>query len=289
MGKALLSNYKEMIMKKFALMALILLALGLTACAQNTPTTVPTVVLDSSAPGGQDDSQGAHVSASAEVVPAQESQMGFIISAAVKELAVEEGDQVQAGQPLIVLDTPDLQYSVVAAEAALRSAQSYAQLQKYRRSILNHAGKTIYLTGPHEVQEVADAKVVQALAALEAARAALAQGTLLAPFDGTVVAINVAPGELVQPGQAVVVLADLEDLQIETTDLSERDLPRVSVGQNAAIFIEALNAEFSGKVKSISPRAETVGGDVVYKVTIGLDEQPQGLLWGMSAEVRFEE
>jgi hypothetical protein len=28
-----------------------------------------------------------------------------------------------------------------------------------------------------------------------------------------------------------------------------------------------------------------VGGDIVFKVTIALDEQPKGLLWGMTAEV----
>jgi HlyD family secretion protein len=33
---------------------------------------------------------------------------------------------------------------------------------------------------------------------------------------------------------------------------------------------------------------ETVGGDVTYKVTIELDEQPAGLRWGMSAEVEIQ-
>jgi hypothetical protein len=34
--------------------------------------------------------------------------------------------------------------------------------------------------------------------------------------------------------------------------------------------------------------SETVGGDVVYKVTVELDEQPEGLRWGMSTEVKIE-
>ena len=34
--------------------------------------------------------------------------------------------------------------------------------------------------------------------------------------------------------------------------------------------------------------SETVGGDVVYKVTIDFDSQPEGLRWGMSAEVKIE-
>jgi hypothetical protein len=65
------------------------------------------------------------VSASANVAPAQTSQMGFLISAAVKEVDVKEGDQVKAGQTLIVLHTPDLSLSVTAAKACnpLRTGQ----------------------------------------------------------------------------------------------------------------------------------------------------------------------
>jgi hypothetical protein len=42
-------------------------------------------------------------------------------------------------------------------------------------------------------------------------------------------------------------------------------------------------------VVSISPIADTVGGDVVFKVTITFDNQPADLLWGMTAEVTIEE
>ncbi len=38
----------------------------------------------------------------------------------------------------------------------------------------------------------------------------------------------------------------------------------------------------------ISPIADDVGGDVVFKVTIAPDTQPEGLLWGMSAEVEIQ-
>jgi HlyD family secretion protein len=51
--------------------------------------------------------------------------------------------------------------------------------------------------------------------------------------------------------------------------------------------VEALDKEFNGKVMAISPVADIVGGDVVYKVTVTLDEQPDGLLWGMNAEVEI--
>ena len=93
------------------------------------------------------------------------------------------------------------------------------------------------------------------------------------------------PGEVVQQGQAVTALATLNNLQIETTDLGERDILKVKVGDPASVNIEALNGTFPGRVIAISPKADTRGGDVVFKVTIALDKQPKGLLWGMTAEV----
>jgi hypothetical protein len=41
-------------------------------------------------------------------------------------------------------------------------------------------------------------------------------------------------------------------------------------------------------VTAISPISDTIGGDVVYKVTVQLDEQPIDLLWGMSADVEID-
>ena len=83
-------------------------------------------------------------------------------------------------------------------------------------------------------------------------------------------------------------MGDLSRYRIETTDLSERDVTRVQIGQPASIFIEALGEEFTGKVIDVDRISTTLGGDVVYKVTIELDDQPEGLLWGMSADVQIE-
>ena len=69
--------------------------------------------------------------------------------------------------------------------------------------------------------------------------------------------------------------------------MSERNIPKVKLGQSANVFIDALNDTYAGKVIAIDNISSTLGGDVVYKVTIKLDEQPQGLLWGMSADVQI--
>jgi HlyD family secretion protein len=122
---------------------------------------------------------------------------------------------------------------------------------------------------------------------LETAQHAVDKTALRAPFGGSVVSVEVTPGEVAMPGQLIVVLADLGALRVETTDLSERDISKVKVGQAAQVYVEPLNSQISGKVSQIAPQAHTVGGDVVYTVTIELDEQPDGLLWGMSVEVQI--
>jgi RND family efflux transporter MFP subunit len=236
-----------------------------------------------------DNAQTGSVTASAVAVPAQISRMSFMISAPIKEVLVKEGDTVQAGQPLIVLNTPDLEFAVTAADAAYRSAEAYAALQRYKRVKDFRNGKFIWDVVHPEVRQRADALALQAKISMEIAQATLAQNTMIAPYDGTVADINVIPGEFVGQGQAVIALATLNNLQIETTDLNERDVLKVKVGDQASVKIEALNETFPGEVIGISPKADNRGGDIVFKVTIVLDEQPKGLLWGMTAEVTLGE
>lgn len=270
-------------MKRLFIIAISLFML--TACASPTPaapTTAP--VEDVSAPS--DDV----VIASAEVEPAQVSQIGFTISALVKEIPFNEGDVVKAGDVLMTLNTPDLEFAIISAEADFNARAQAAELQRADKVLYvdPNTGVRSWYSLPREVYLKALAIADQAKASWDSAEANLAQATISAPFDGTVVDIAVIPGELVQGNQVVLVLADLKNLQITTTDLSERDIARVKIGQNVDVYIEALDATVTGKVIRISPIAENVGGDVVYPVTIELDEQPAGLLWGMSAEVQIE-
>ena len=243
------------------------------------------VVIVSALPPHTASAQGSGETASAVIGPAQVSRMGFVISGLVKEVRVEEGASVKAGDVLAVLNVPDLEYAVIAAEAGLRSAQVNAELQRYGRVKERRNGKIFWTQLPKEVIEIADLQAVQAQAALEIAQASLAQATLRAPFDGTVASIHIAPGEIAQPHQVVITLASLDRLLVETTDLSERDIATIRIGDPADVFIEAINESIQGEVIAIAPRADVIGGDVVFKVTIALNIQPPDLLWGMTAEV----
>jgi RND family efflux transporter MFP subunit len=242
----------------------------------------------SSSPVVKASAQGT-ITASANIVPAQVTELSFLTSALVKEVAVKEGDSVQAGDVLVALDMPDLQYAVTAAEAALRSAQTNAIIQSYGRVKERRNGKVFWTQLPKEYLEIANLQVMQAQAALDIAQANLAEAMLFAPSDDTVALIDIASGEFVQPHQVVITLASLDRLQIETTDLSERDIAGVQIGDPAEVFIEALNETVPGEVIAIAPRADVIGGDVVFKVTIELEFQPEGLLWGMTAEVNISD
>jgi multidrug efflux pump subunit AcrA (membrane-fusion protein) len=135
------------------------------------------------------------------------------------------------------------------------------------------------------------------LAALESARNALAlarerlnASRLLAPIDGEIVKIELIAGEYAQPGMPVVFISNVLELQVQTSDLSERDVAKVRVGQPVSVFVKALGETVSGEVVRISPVASALGGDVVYQTTIRLDKPyPEALRAGMSVDVRFGE
>jgi len=283
-----LTDGRNQIMKHFYWITVLILAILMTGCA---PTPTPVAAATPSASPTPDHSfisSSGIVSASANVVPAQTSQMGFLISAAVQEVDIKEGDEVKAGQTLVVLNTPDLSLSVTAAKDAIRSAQAEVDLLNYPYKWFYHRRHPIYLKPLLEYRDQAAAKLESAQAAADVAQATLNEGTLTAPYDGVVVTINVVPGQLVQPNQVAVVIGDLNHLQIETTDLSEREIAYVKIGQTGTVHIKALNQNFSGKVIAIAPKATKYNGDWVFKVTIALDQQPPSLIWGMSADVQIQ-
>ena len=166
------------------------------------------------------------------------------------------------------------------AEANLAIAQ--ADLAKSQRDY-----ETLQKGPVPEDVALAQARLATANAQLEAAQSALEDIELRAPFDGTVTDLNVHAGEWVTAGEAVLMLIDLQVLHVETTDLSERDIPKIEIGQPATVVVKALNEDVTGRVSEIAPLADTLGGDVVYKTTIDLDEQPAGLRAGMSVDVQF--
>jgi HlyD family secretion protein len=171
-----------------------------------------------------------------------------------------------------------------AAVEAARSQVDVAQAQAGQAK----AQLDQLLAGPAaEAIAVAEAQVQQAQTALEGARIALEKTVLVAPLSGIVGTVMVEEGETVMAGSPVLVIGDLTALQVETDDLSEVDVVEVAVGQKVKVTVDALpDLELQGRVSKIAPMAEERAGDIVYTVTIDLEEgAAASLRWGMTAYV----
>jgi multidrug efflux pump subunit AcrA (membrane-fusion protein) len=201
-------------------------------------------------------------------------------AAALDALSAAQKHYDQAVANLNSLQNQPNPVDVNQAEAVLQSAQAEAAAAQMAYDLLKN--------GPDpDAVTLAEERIKNAQAQITAGQASLADLDLKAPFAGTVSKLNIHSGEWVAPGQALLALADLAALQIETTDLSERDVSRVAVGQPVTVVIKALNQTVTGRVKAISPLADTLGGDVVYKTILSLDTIPAGLRAGMSVVVQW--
>lgn len=169
-------------------------------------------------------------------------------------------------------------------------AQAEADLA-YAEALLSKLEKDFEDTkdGPDpDSLELAQARVTNAQKQIEAAQSGLNDLTLTAPFDGTISALYVRESEWVSPGQPMLLLGNLSNLQIETTDLNEIDVARIQVGSRATITFDALpDVLVEGTVVRIGTKASS-GSSVNYTVIIEMDEVPAGLLWDMTAFVDIE-
>lgn len=166
---------------------------------------------------------------------------------------------------------------IAQAQASVKQAQAAFDLKKQGAR-------------PEDIA-VAEKHVEQAQTALDQANANLAKATLTAPINGSVTDVGVRVGETVQAGAPVVTVADLSQLEVQTTDLDEFGAARLQVGQPAKIRVNAFNdKELSGKVSEIANQSVILpSGDVSYVVTVMLDNQDPELRWGMTTKVEFQQ
>jgi multidrug efflux pump subunit AcrA (membrane-fusion protein) len=172
-----------------------------------------------------------------------------------------------------VMDGPE------AGEVALLEAQ----IEKgYRDHETYSAGPD-----PDDVA-LALARISNAETQLAAAQATLADLELVASFDGVISELYINTSEWVAPGSPVLLIADLEHLQVETTDLGEIDVAQIEVGDNAVVTFDALpDLVLDGTVTSIAPKA-AAGSGVNYPVILELNEVHPELRWGMTAFIEIE-
>lgn len=137
--------------------------------------------------------------------------------------------------------------------------------------------------------KTAEGRIQSAQSALAAAEAALADLDLVATIDGTVVKLDMIPGEQVTTLTPVIQLADFSQWYVETDNLTEIDVVNVSIDQPVSIVPDALpDVTLSGKVESIADFYEEKRGDVTYTARILVNEMDPRLRWGMTVVVTFE-
>jgi HlyD family secretion protein len=139
----------------------------------------------------------------------------------------------------------------------------------------------------HAKLESARAQIKQAEAELELAQVNLDHTKILAPVNGIVISRNVDVGQTVaaslQAPTLFTIAQDLTDMQVDT-NVSEADIGRVAVGQEATFTVDAFpNFTFRGKVTDIRNAPLTVQNVVTYDVVILVKNPELKLRPGMTA------
>jgi HlyD family secretion protein len=131
------------------------------------------------------------------------------------------------------------------------------------------------------------AALLLASAATAAASSRLSQTLVLAPADAKVLARLVEPGQIVQPGRALMSLALQSPTQL-IAQVDERFLEQLRVGQPASVLADAFpNVRFMARVQSISPLVDTQRGAVEIKFTLP-EAPPEFLREDMTLSVEVE-
>jgi membrane fusion protein, multidrug efflux system len=166
------------------------------------------------------------------------------------DAAVAASDSARAAADAAKSDITAAQGNITVAQqraAAARGAASQAR-----------AGLANAQTAPQQLQVTearatsADARVRLAEAALRQAELNLEHTTVKAPSDGIVSRKSVEPGQVIQPGQPLLALVNLNDVWV-TANFKESQLAKMRPGQKATVDVDALGGkEFQGHIESIA-------------------------------------
>jgi RND family efflux transporter MFP subunit len=164
------------------------------------------------------------------------------------------------------------------------AAATYQQSAEVLMNASQNAYETLVAPNPRDLAS-AQAKV-------DAAQATIDSLSIIAPFDGEVLAIEQHPGDLVSTGTVAISLANRSNLYIDT-QVDEADIAQVAVGNPATITMDAIpGVTLNGTVTFIKPVSEMVSGLVKYRVHIELapleETMEDPVLLGATADVTIQ-
>ncbi len=129
--------------------------------------------------------------------------------------------------------------------------------------------------------------IAAAEARVLAAQATANSLTLIAPFDGEVLAVNYQPGDSISQAQAAAVLANRSQLHVEVS-VDETDVSQIVVGDHVTVTLDPLpDLILNGEVSQISRYGVSVQGLVKYTVRVDLAGAGSQVLIGMTANANI--
>jgi RND family efflux transporter MFP subunit len=228
-----------------------------------------------------------------QVQAARRVPLSFRVGGPVVELAVSKGQHVAEGEFLARVDPRDYEVQVRNLEAQLASAraQHKQSVDEYRRirGLYQHdnASKSEFDRARAAV-DVGQAQVEATEQALRAARLALSDTDLTAPFDGVVADRLVDAHQVISAGQPVLLFQDMHGVEV-VIDVPEREVAELTRKEPRKILVrfDALpRQEFPAQVKEFATEADS--GTQTFPVTLRLDRAPStDLLSGMTAAVSW--
>ena len=237
----------------------------------------------------------------------QTSQLASQIMGTLVNVDVREGEHVQVGQVLAVIDDAQPRATVEQATAAELAAQKnlsateseyqLAEITKNRYQRLYEKGtvsaqefdivKTRYQSAEAR-RDMARAELAQARASLALAQTSLGYTRIRAPFAGLVTERKADPGTMASPGMAIFTLEDTRNYRLEVT-VDESDVRLVHLGQSASVNVDALgNLEITGRAVQIVPAADPGSRSFLVKIELPKDGHLRSGLFGRAQFARGE-
>ncbi|GAA5185469.1 efflux RND transporter periplasmic adaptor subunit [Acinetobacter kookii] len=263
-----------------------------------------------------------NVVATGRVATVSRAQVGSEITGIVLERLVQEGDQVVPGDLLLVLKSDELLAQVRQAEVALTElatsrrpqamaelATAKAQLEQASREAARRRNLEAGILSAEEIEQAVEAERVArnnfetvrlktaALAPgqveeaklreqLAVAQAQLAKTKIRSTVTGTVLTLDVEPGDLIQPGQTLFTIALKGNTEIRVP-LDERNLPQLALQQKATVISDAFpDQPFPARINFIAPSIDPQRGTV--EVRLAVDPVPDFLRQDMTVSVNVE-
>jgi RND family efflux transporter MFP subunit len=180
------------------------------------------------------------------------------VNGLVTEVHVKDGQAVQTGEVLLVLDRVRYELAVRQAEAnVVADAASLAQARRVDRR--NHSLGVLVTT---ERKEEDASKVAELVAQLQAAevqrelaRLNLERTTIRSTVNGIVTNLELQPGDYASAGHQVLALIDTDAIYVDGY-FEETKLPLILVGDRADVRLMGVKATLHGQVETIAAGIE---------------------------------